>query len=120
MSAAARRLTDAFLAGDVCTAAALLAPDACFHSPIRDYLGAGQVRAVWDAVAGVVQDAVPTSIHERDRETIAVFTGTIKDQAIDGVLRTVTDADDRASEVTLMIRPWSALKAGLSELRAGS
>ena len=113
----AHRLIDAFLAGDAPSAAAELAPDARFHSPIRDYAGAAQIDSVWRAVAGVVENAQPISIHERDRETIAFFAGTIKDQAVDGVLRTLTDESNRVSDVTLMVRPWAALKAGIADIK---
>lgn len=117
MPVAARRLTDAFLSGDTHSAAALLAPDACFHSPIRDYSGADQISAVWRAVAGVIRNAQPTTIHERDNETIAFFGGTIKDRPVDGVLRTLTDENDRVSDLTLMVRPWAALKAGIADIK---
>jgi ketosteroid isomerase-like protein len=112
----ARRLVDAFLGGDAPSAAALLAADATFHSPIRDYSGAEQIGAVWRAVAGVVANARPTSIHEHGGETIAFFAGTIKNQDVDGVLRTLTDDGGRVNEVTLMLRPWAALKAGLADI----
>jgi hypothetical protein len=109
-------MINAFLAGEVSSAAAMLAPAATFHSPIRDYRGAEQIGAVWRAVAGVVKDARPTSVHERDGETIAFFAGAIKDNPVDGVLRTLTDENDRVADVTLMIRPWTALKAGLADI----
>jgi hypothetical protein len=112
-----RRLIDAFLAGDMPSAAALLAPDASFHSPVRDYIGADQIDSVWRAVAGVVQNAQRTSVHERDGETVAFFAGTIKARPVDGVLRTFTDEENRVSVVTLMIRPWSALKAGIADIK---
>ncbi len=117
MSATGRRLTQAFLAGDAATAAALLAPDARFHSPIRDYYGADQIGPVWRAVAGVVHNAQPTSIHEHDEETVAFFAGAIKDHPVDGVLRTLTDENNRVSDITLMIRPWAALKAGIADIK---
>lgn len=117
MPSNARRLIDAFLAGDALSAAALLAPGAHFHSPVRDYVGADRIESVWRAVAGVVRDARPTTIHEDDRETIAFFAGTVKDQAVDGVVRALTDADDRVADVTLMVRPWAALKAGIVDIK---
>lgn len=116
VSTTAHRLIDAFLAGDTPSAAALLAPDATFHSPIRSYAGADQIDSVWRAVAGVVQNAHPTSLHDRAGETIAFFAGTIRDQPVDGVVRTLTNAEDRVSEITLMIRPWAALKAGIADI----
>jgi hypothetical protein len=114
---AARRLIDAFLAGDARSAATMLASDATFHSPIRDYAGAEQIASVWRTVAGVIIDARPTSVHERDAETIAFFAGAIKDQPVDGVLRTLTDGRDRVTDVTLMVRPWAALKAGIADIK---
>ena len=93
----ARRVIDAFLAGDAPSAVALLAAEATFHSPIRDYAGADRIGSVWQAVAGVVTDARPTSVHERDGETIAFFAGAIKDQPVDGVLRALADDDDRVT-----------------------
>ena len=118
MPTTARRLVDAFLAGDATSAAALLAPEATFHSPIRDYAGAERISSVWRAVARVVTEARPGSVYERDGETIAFFGGAIKGQHVDGVLRTVTDEDDRVTDVTLMIRPWAALKAGIMDVES--
>jgi hypothetical protein len=118
MPSSARGLVDAFLSGDAPSAGALLAPDATFHSPIRDYAGAEQIGLVWRAVAGVVSEARPISIHERDGETIAFFAGAIKAQPVNGVLRTLTNDDGRISDVTLMLRPWAALKAGLADIKA--
>jgi hypothetical protein len=112
----ARRLIDAFLTGDAPSAAALLAPDASFHSPIRDYAGADRIGSVWRAVAGVIADARPTSVHARDGETIVFFVGAIKGQPVDGVLRALTDEQDSIADVTLMLRPWAALKAGLTDV----
>jgi hypothetical protein len=112
----AHRLIDAFLSGDAQSAGALLAPDANFHSPIRDYAGAEQISSVWRAVSGVLANPRPTSVYERDGETTAFFSATIKDQPVDGVLRALTD-DDRVTDVTLMLRPWAALKAGLADIK---
>jgi hypothetical protein len=116
MPTTAHRLINAFLAGDAPAASALLAPAATFHSPIRDYTGAPQIDAVWRAVSGVVSGAQPTSIHERDGETIAFFAGTIRNTPVDGVLRALADENDRITDVTLMLRPWAALKAGLADI----
>jgi hypothetical protein len=117
MPSTARRLVEAFLTGDASSAAALLAPDAKFHSPIRDYAGAEQIGAVWRAVAGVIADARPTSVHEHGSETIAFFAGAIKNQPVDGVLHTLTDNVGRVNDITLMLRPWATLKAGLADIK---
>jgi ketosteroid isomerase-like protein len=112
-----RRLIEAFLAGDTPAAVDLLAPQATFHSPIRDYAGRDEIRSVWGAVASVVETATPTSVHEHAGETIAFFTGAIKAQPIDGVMRTITDDDDRVADIMLMIRPWAALRAGIADVK---
>jgi hypothetical protein len=113
----ARRVIDAFLAGDAPSAVPLLAAEATFHSPIRDYTGADRIGSVWQAVAGVVTDARPTSVHERDGETIAFFAGAIKAQPVDGVLRALADDDNRVTDITLMVRPWGALKSGIADIK---
>jgi SnoaL-like protein len=111
------RLIEAFLAGDAESAVALVARDATFRSPIRDYAGAEQIGSVWEAVAGVVQTARPISVHEHGSETIAFFTGAIKAQPVDGVLRTLTDEAQRVSDIMLMVRPWAALRAGIADVK---
>ena len=113
----ARLLIDAFLTGDASSATALLATEATFHSPIRDYAGAERIGSVWQAVTGVLTDARPTSLHERDNETIAFFAGAIKDQPIDGVLRALNDDENRVTDITLMLRPWAAVKAGIADIK---
>jgi hypothetical protein len=112
-----RRLIDAFLAGNAPSAVALLAPNATFHSPIRDYAGSDRIGSVWDAVAGLIESARPISVHDHAGETIAFFAGAIRAQPVDGVLRTLTDDEGRVADVMLMVRPWSALKAGLTDLK---
>ena len=111
------QLIDAFLAGDATAAAAHLASGATFHSPIRDYAGADRISAVWQVVAGVVHDARTTWVHEGRGGTVAFFAGSIGDAPVDGVLRALSDEDGRVEDVTLMVRPWSALKAGLAGVK---
>jgi hypothetical protein len=113
----ARRVIDAFLTGDAPSAIALLATEATFHSPIRDYAGADRIGSVWQAVAGVITDARPTSVHEQAGETIAFFVGAIKGQPVDGVLRALADDDNRVTDITLMVRPWGALKSGIADIK---
>jgi hypothetical protein len=68
-------------------------------------------------VAGVVAEARPTSVHERNGEAIAFFAGAINDEPVDGVIRALTGEDDRVTDITLMVRPWAALKAGLASVK---
>lgn len=117
MPANARHLIDAFLGGDMPSAAGLLAPDARYCSPIADYEGAERIGAVWNMVSGVVQDTKQISIYERDQETVVFFTGTIKERSVDGVVRTISNDSDRVSDLLLMIRPLDALRAGLADIK---
>jgi hypothetical protein len=55
-------------------------------------------------------------LEQCDGETIAFFAGAIKDQPVDGVLRALTD-DDHVTDITLMVRPWAALKAGIVDIK---
>ena len=112
----ARRLIDAWLAGDAPAATGLLAAGATFHSPIRDYEGRDVIAAVWNDVAGVIAAARPTSVHEAGGETAVFFAGTILDRPVDGVLRVLADGDGRPHDVTLMVRPLAALKAGIAQI----
>ncbi len=112
----ARRLIDAWLAGDAPAATGLLAEDATFHSPIRDYEGRERIAAVWSAVTGAMVGARATRVHDADRETAAFFAGTIQGQPVDGVLRVLADDDGRVTDVTLMVRPLAALKAGIAQI----
>jgi hypothetical protein len=52
-----------------------------------------------------------------DSETIAFFAGAIKDQPVDGVLRALIDDEDRVADITLMLRPWAAVKAGITDIK---
>src|SRR3954466_558677 len=82
-------LLDAFLAGDVAGAAAHLAPDATFHSPVADYEGRDRIAALWSAVAQVLRAPRPTAVIEGDDGTVAFFTATFDGRAGDGMLRVV-------------------------------
>jgi hypothetical protein len=112
----AHALIDAFLAGDTDHAAALLAPDATFHSPVRDYAGRDRIEAVWSAVRGVIAGARTTAVHDAPQETAAFFTGAVGGRHLDGVLRVIPDAHGRPADVTLMVRPLSALKAAIAQI----
>lgn len=108
-------LIDAFLAGDTDRAVAQLADDATFHSPVADYAGRRRVAKVWAAVAQVVTDACASSVLVDGDRAVAVFTATAAGRPIDGVLH-VSGAP--ASDVTLLVRPLSALLPAVERMRA--
>jgi hypothetical protein len=109
-------LIDAFLAGDSETAAGLLAEDATFHSPVRSYRGVDEIRSLWAAVAGIVQDVRTATLLEGDYETAAFFEGSVDGHAIDGVLRVRAPHGSPVTDVTLMLRPLGPLKAAIAEM----
>jgi hypothetical protein len=112
----AHRLVDAFLAGDVETALGLMADDATFHSPVRSYRGAETVRPLWTALAGIVEDARAARHLAADGEVAAFFEGTIGPHRVDGVLHVRAPAGGPVTDVTLMLRPLEALRAGIAEM----
>ena len=56
------------------------------------------------------------SIHEDARETVVFFTATDDERPADGVLRVVGEADEPATELTLMMRPLETLLAGVKAM----
>src|SRR3954452_18402669 len=107
---------DAFLAGDSRAAAALLAPDATFHSPVRSYRGAEEIAPLWAAIDGIIGGLQITGLLEGERESAAFFAGTVDGEPIDGVLRGRAREDGAITEVTLMLRPYTSLKAAVGEM----
>jgi hypothetical protein len=114
----AARFARAFIAGDADTMVAALAPDATFHSPVTDYAGARRVAKLLHAVVRVLPARTPTVVFGTGAETLAVFTASDEELALDGVLRVVADDDGRVVRVLLWLRPLDALLAGVERMRA--
>jgi SnoaL-like protein len=108
---------DAFLSGDPDTMAALLAPDATFHSPVTDYLGARRVAKLLRTVVQVVPARRAISVLEGRGETIATFTAEDAALRLDGVIRIVGDDQGRVVSVLLWLRPLDALLEGVERMR---
>jgi ketosteroid isomerase-like protein len=107
----------AFMAGDGDAMAALLAPDAIFHSPVTDYAGARRVAKLMRTIVQVVPAREQTSVLEGRGETIAVFTARDASLRLDGVLRVVADDEGRVASVLLWLRPLDALLEGVERMR---
>jgi hypothetical protein len=107
---AAAAFAEAFLAGDVDRAAALLPEDVTFHSPVRDYHGRERVAAVLSMVVRVLGRGEIESVLDGDGETATFFTAQVGDGTLEGVVRT------RGSDVTLMARPLRVLLPAVEEL----
>jgi len=108
---------NAFMDGDGDAMAALLAPDATFHSPVTDYAGARRVAKLLRTVAQVVPAREQTTVFAGRSETIAVFTAADADLRFDGVLRVVADDEGRVASVLLWLRPLDALLEGVERMR---
>jgi hypothetical protein len=102
-----------FLAGDADAAAALLADDVVFHSPMRDYHGRERVAAVLGMVTRVLGPGEIDGVLEGDGETATFFTAQVGDGTLDGVLRVKGSAD-----ITLMARPLKVLLPAVEQLQS--
>jgi hypothetical protein len=95
---------------DLLTAA--LAPDVTFRSPAvhAPYEGRDLVLMILGAVLEVFEDfAYQAEIRDGDNEMLR-FKARVRDRDVDGV-DIVTYADGLVTELTVMIRPFSALQA---------
>jgi hypothetical protein len=106
---------EAFLGGDAGAAAALLADDAVFHSPVRDYRGRERVAAVLTMVVQVLGRGEIDRVLEGDGETATFFTAVVGDGILQGVLRV-----RGSSDVTLMARPLSVLLPAVEQLQSAA
>ena len=109
-------LIDAFIAGDSDTAVGLLAADATFHSPVRSYRGIETIAPLWALIGGIVEDIRLAGLLEGEGETAGFFEGRVDGRPIDGVLRVRAAQGAPATDVTLMLRPFGALKAAIGEM----
>ena len=88
---------------------AMLAADVRFHSPIRDYLGQADVTHLFTAIARVLDGVEAVRELSEASERTTFICGTVDGHAIEGVLDEHVDEAGRIVEVTLMLRPLSAL-----------
>lgn len=95
--------------GDVDAAVALFGPDVVFHSPVvhRPYVGREPLRAILTAVATVFEDFRYTDSYGGDDGHVLVFTAHIGDRDVQGV-DILREADGVLTELTVMVRPYSA------------
>jgi predicted SnoaL-like aldol condensation-catalyzing enzyme len=103
---------EAFLAGDVESAAALLAEDVTFHSPMRDYHGRERVVTVLSMVAEVLgRGSVEAVLEGDDGDTATFFTAQVGEGTLEGVVRT------HGPDITLMARPLRVLLPAVDRLQ---
>jgi hypothetical protein len=112
-----QRVVEAFVASDATGMTELLAPDATFRSPVTDYEGRERFAEVFAALVQVLTDARVTRLLEGSQETAAFFTASGDGRRAEGVLLVLAEADEPASEVTLMLRPLKSLLAGIEQMK---
>lgn len=107
--------------GDAAAFAALLADDAVFHSPVahKPYRGRDTVAAVLRAAFTVFEDVKYTQeISDPATGSHAlVFKARIGPTEVHGCDLLTTDADGVITDVTVMLRPMSAVHAMSEALR---
>jgi SnoaL-like protein len=95
---------------------AMLAADVQFHSPVADYLGHADVRHLFTAIAEVLDSVEAVRDLSAASEHTTFISGSVDGHAIEGVLDEHFDEAGRIVEVTLMLRPLSALNRAVSAM----
>jgi limonene-1,2-epoxide hydrolase len=106
--------------GDVEQAAAALAPDVVFRSPVvfRPYEGREATMVVLRAVAEVFDDFRYVAEMEGEDGHVLVFEARVGEKQLQGVDWLRFDVDGLVSELTVLIRPMSGLLALAEAMKA--
>jgi len=98
--------------GDTDAAVALFSADVSFHSPVvqKSYEGREALRVILSTVAEVFEDFRYTGSYVGDGGHVLVFAGRIGDRELEGV-DILRGADGVLTELTVMVRPYSAATA---------
>lgn len=90
----------------------LLAPDVVFHSPVvhHPYQGRDHLMPVLHAVAGVLEDLTYGATYDgADGGRVLAFSARVGDRILEGVDIVALNDHGLISELTVMVRPLSAL-----------
>ena len=111
---------DAFEAGDLDGAIALLAPEATFRSPVvfRPYEGAEAVATILRAAAATFEDFRYVREMGDLRDHALVFEARVGEKQIDGADFIRSDAEGRITDFMVMTRPLSATLALAEAMKA--
>jgi hypothetical protein len=99
-------------AQDIDAAVALFGPDAVFNSPVvhRPYQGIPALHAILSAVVRVFEDFRYTAEHGGAHGHVLEFAARVGDRELQGV-DILRSADGVLTELTVMVRPYSAATA---------
>ena len=111
-------LLDAIAGKDREALAEMVSDDVVFHSPGTTYSGREQVVDVLgvapDILANLRATREPFAITAD--ETLTFITGSVEDNELDGVLIEARNEAGRVAEITMLLRPLSAVQAGVRHL----
>ena len=99
-------------ADDVDAAVELFSDDVVFHSPVvhKPYVGKEALRAILRAVTTVFEDFRYTGSYGADDGHVLRFAARVGDRELEGV-DVLTGTDGVLTELTVMVRPYSAATA---------
>jgi hypothetical protein len=100
-------------AGDHAGMVAALAPDAVLRSPVsfKPFEGREAVAGLFAVLLATFEDFRYTDEFEADGKSALVFRARVGDRDVEGLDLIRFDADGRIAELTVMVRPMSALVA---------
>jgi ketosteroid isomerase-like protein len=106
-------------AKDFARADELFAEDAVFRSPavFKPYEGREAIKLVLGAVVQVFEDFRYLEQVETGDAAVLMFEARVGDRTLQGVDVLKFDADDRITELTVMIRPMTGLQALAERMR---
>ena len=111
---------EAVESGDVAAIAATLHPEVTFRSPVvfQPYEGRDAVMALLSLVARVFEDFRYVDELHGDGTTCLVFRARVGDRELDGIDYLRHGHDGLVTELTVMVRPYSAATALRDEMGA--
>ena len=111
-------LLAAIAAGDREALAAMVSDDVVYHSPGTTYRGRDQVVDVLAVGPTVIANlrATRDPVAIGDREGLTFVTGAVEEEQLHGVLIESRDETGRIAEISLLLRPLSAVQAAVRHL----
>ena len=111
-------LLGAIAAGDRDALAAMVSDGVVYHTPGTTYRGREQVVDVLAVGPSVIANlrATRDQVAIGDGEGLTFVTGTVEQEQLHGVLLEARDEAGRIAEITLLLRPLSAVQAAVRHL----
>ena len=96
----------------------LLGADVTFNSPVRTYRGRDEVAALLGVLAGILEALTPTREVAQGDATVTLLSARLAGDPVelDGALIEIAGASGTVDELTLLLRPFRALRAAIDEM----